>query len=443
MSERNKLALEVQASAILEKSIQNNNPSIWNNWRAENKGNIIDLRSANIAGGNLSRYELTKVDLSGVSLKGCVLKSVTLTNSLLNNADFSDCVIKKSTFFKSTFLNSNFTDATIDESTFFNASFQGAKFYQTMIRKSGFCGTNFSDSKLNSIKADRTDFSNCDFSEASMRFAHLINVNLNHSNLWKTDLSDAEITGVSLYNAARADWIISRVKCDYLYVDEKRDRRVPSTRKFKKGEFERKFKKLPSFDIEVNKISDLQFLTKIADLYNQQTNCDLALKSIDIPCETAVFTVLRKEDLVKTENEIRLLKDRHMLLEGRYSNEKEHNKLLLEMVTNMGNVNITNNVHGNISGQINGDYGKLNISNNYSVSHDKIKKIEEEINGHSDIADGVKEDLLNTLRETFFSKGKEVTKECLSEFMDKVKNYIAPYILPSMLHLNDLLTQLS
>lgn len=87
-----------------------------------------------------------------------------------------------------------------------------------------------------------------DLTEADLTEADLTGAELTGADLIQTNLSQAIITGVHLYGTARDNWIIDGITCDYLYWDEYSKERTPKDRNFRSGEFEERYKQLPTFE---------------------------------------------------------------------------------------------------------------------------------------------------------------------------------------------------
>lgn len=70
----------------------------WNNWRKENPHIIPDLRDANVAGVDLSQFNLKKANLMGANLSqtnltGTNLSKADLTSVKANNTDFCQAIL--------------------------------------------------------------------------------------------------------------------------------------------------------------------------------------------------------------------------------------------------------------------------------------------------------------------------------------------------------------
>lgn len=227
--------------------ILNQGVEIWNKWRednrwtAEHKWIDVDLSGANLMGANLMGAELRLADLRKANLNGVNLSEANLNGVNLCGADLSG-------------------------SNLMEANLIGAELNEAILTEANLFMADLSDANLCEASMNRTD----------LRLARLIN----------TNLSNATLTGSCLYGTARDDWIIDGVKCDYVYwngdipllgtdTEKKqweREHRFPKDRDFEHGEFEKRYKQMPTISEHFDQKS-------VVDLVRQNESNILEFKS--------------------------------------------------------------------------------------------------------------------------------------------------------------------
>jgi hypothetical protein len=69
-----------------------------------------------------------------------------------------------------------------------------------------------------------------DFTGASLVSFNLCNADFHKAKLINTNLTKANITGAKLYGAARDDWKIDGIQCEYVFWDAEGKERTPKDR---------------------------------------------------------------------------------------------------------------------------------------------------------------------------------------------------------------------
>jgi uncharacterized protein YjbI with pentapeptide repeats len=216
-------------------------------------------------------------------------------------------------------------------------------------------GANLSRANLSRVDLQRAELiganlSGADLCDAVLQGAKLDRANLNGANLERADLRgadliqitlcEANITGGYLYGTARDDWIIDDIKCDYVYWDAASKKRTPPDRNFRPGEFEERYKQLPTFEyafehgitlIDIAMIN--QIVNNIKDLH---PDWELKIDSFHSRGQPHANFTIREKDLIaqafsqiKTKYEATLNR-----LKGQY---EESNRILSEIVKELTN----------------------------------------------------------------------------------------------------------
>lgn len=211
---------------------------IWNEWREENPG-PPDLRGTDLSEMKLRNVNFTWTDLREANLCWADLYEADFYSSDLRGAEFEQAELHRANFEDATLNEANLREANLEQ-----ADFSGACLFRVNLRG------------------------------ANLRGAKLLNSYLEEANLIKADLSEGDLTGGYLYGTARDNWIIDGITCRYIYWDDRpnfkggeedldkrwwQEHRIPKDRDFALGEFEERYKQLPTFigSLEKNSIADL------------------------------------------------------------------------------------------------------------------------------------------------------------------------------------------
>lgn len=167
---------------ILQKSIDADDPSIWNLWKAAHQRLLPDLCGINlnkdsIALSKLFGYNFEKVNLQQSSFYRQTIEDVNFNNADMENVDLSESVID-------------------------NCSFKGAN--------------------LRGCNAIATVFKN-----STLRNAGCI-----ESIFMKTHFFRSDVSGISLFGTHLEHCSIKESKCECIYLDKDRIKRVPKTGEF-------------------------------------------------------------------------------------------------------------------------------------------------------------------------------------------------------------------
>ena len=314
MEEKEHVALLKQEHVALLKQGVNN----WNEWR-ENNPDIrpylsrADLNDADLSDANLTdaylgdaylqHTNLARADLSGADLSEAYLMFANLSNANLSSANLIDAYLSDTNLIKA-----NFTDADLTGAELYDADLTGAEFYRADLTDAKLNGADLRNADLSEADLSEADLRNADLSGADLRNADLRYANLRHANLSASKLIDANLTGTQalaanfenaiLTGACIEDWNtnnittnLNEVICDYVYLQEGQQKRIPLDRDFTSGEFsklfqsDRSYSKLSVLETLINRFEKLlnenpqgheslfhEFLTKnpaLLDVYGE------------------------------------------------------------------------------------------------------------------------------------------------------------------------------
>jgi len=220
----------------------------------------INLKSAYLAGINFDNKNFTEADLSGSTLENASLKNVNLSKVQASSVNFR---------------GANLTGSNLEE-----ANLSRAIFENTCLKKA-----NLNKVQAQSVEFKGADLHGTDFRNADLRFATFSNV---------------KISGIKLYAASYEGWILDVVECDYVYLDKEGIEKYPKDREFRSGEFEERYKTLPTieyyFEHGFTPI-DTVIMNKVVQTINEtHPEFELRLNNFQSGSQPhAVFTVIHKE----------------------------------------------------------------------------------------------------------------------------------------------------
>lgn len=168
---------------------------------------------------------------------------------------------------------------------------------------------NLSGSDLNGANLSEAIIFKADLSGANLSGADLSGANLNLANLINAVFRKATLTGASLWQIQRDGWVIEGVICEQFFDDKLGKHKVPKGRDFERGEFERFFTSLPTFEyIFENGMHPLDpfFMNQVAEeISRQNPEYELEVDSIKVKGDkpSIKFTVIG-EYLDKAEEQV-------------------------------------------------------------------------------------------------------------------------------------------
>ncbi len=203
----------------------------------------VNLVNANLTNADLYNANFTKTNLSGANLSGACLMDADLIESNCSNAVFSGVDLFNTNLIEVNFSGADFSHTDLHGIDFSNCQMRGVNLYSCELSQSNLSGVNLDDSILSDSYLHSAILKG-----ASIRHAELKNTNLIYADLRECNLSESDITGANIFMCAKDNWIIKRIKCDYIYSDLDGKIRYPENRDFESDEFEKIFSFLPTVE---------------------------------------------------------------------------------------------------------------------------------------------------------------------------------------------------
>ena len=228
---------------MIDANLNGANVELANLYRADlTAANLTEtnLTAANLVRANLSQANLWAANLSGATMHETTLCKANLESANLKDTDLRRANLKGACLKKATLLGSDLSEADLSEANLTSVDLFEAFLYKTILVE--------------------TNLELADLRYSDMCKARLERANLTEARLMGTKLEDATLTGAYLYGTVRDDWIINKIRCEYVYWDYKpvfkkdegeqeeqwkREHRVPKDRNFAPGEFEQLYMQPP------------------------------------------------------------------------------------------------------------------------------------------------------------------------------------------------------
>ena len=166
-------------------SILRQGAEAWNNWRAKNREQRIDLVGADLSGTNLAGVKLMGINLRDANLHYADLSRAQLSGAELNEADLSYATL---------------IDANINSAFLFKANLSHANLSLAILSEASLRLADFRFAILNDADLSHADLSHADFSGAKLN-----NVYLQRANIVGTNFSEANLTGCHIYGISAWD----------------------------------------------------------------------------------------------------------------------------------------------------------------------------------------------------------------------------------------------
>ena len=425
---------------ILKKGVK-----VWNKWREENINNTPDLLGATLSKATLSKANLCGACLNDSTLRRATLARADLTEATLARADLSvanlseatlsEADLREATLWRACLREADLRRSDLCKADLREADLRGADLRVACLNEANLCGAHLRGADLrgaNLIQADLrgADFSEADLCKANLRGAYLNNANLRNSKLTNcicvnteftdVDLEHADLTGIIFKRTVTFGWNIEGVTCDYIFLDEERNKRQPEYRDFEPGEFEDFYQSLPTmefvfkhgmkwFDVLIMDRIDKEFQTEKPELGMKLLSIDgrgknpRAVFSVasDGMCDTAL-----KELISQYEEKVHMLKNHNnqLFLLALQSRDEPRTQ-----ITTGGEV------HDVIAPQ--GDCIINNITINQTI--EKIKEIAEK-EPEASFTDKSKKKFLEILDEALMDAGTDALKKAAGNIIKLV-----------------------
>ncbi|MCP4106915.1 MAG: pentapeptide repeat-containing protein [Desulfobacteraceae bacterium] len=306
---------------ILNKGVRN-----WNKWREKNSRifpdlNEADLIGADLSGANFRGVNLSEANLNNTSLWGTDLRAANLICADLVGSNLSGSNLAGANLRRADLRGANLIESDLRGVNLRKADLRDARLRTAYLRKANLWGADIRGANLSETNLIKADLRGADLREANLSYAYLI----------RTNLTGANISGVILFGAARDDWKIDRIKCDYVYFGLGRERREPADRDFDMGEFEDRFNKLPTIEYYFKNgftAADAYIMEQVV-LIVKQKNPEFELKLDSFLLRgrpRAVFSILHRD---YADNAYKQIKN---CFETRVKGQRKHVTELLSMI---------------------------------------------------------------------------------------------------------------
>jgi uncharacterized protein YjbI with pentapeptide repeats len=173
---------------------------VWNSWRKQHSGALLDLRGANLfqaslsgadlREANLSRADLFRANLFQASLSRADLREANLSGTDLRGANLSNANLNNANLRGANLFQASLSGANINRADLNGADLSNANLFQANLN-----GADLSNANLSGASLYGTDFFGADLSRADLSRAVLV-----RTNLINTTLKDCNIYGISVWD---------------------------------------------------------------------------------------------------------------------------------------------------------------------------------------------------------------------------------------------------
>ncbi len=281
-----------------------------------------DLSSAYLVGANLSETNLGGANFSHANLKGANLSSTYLVDAnfidaYLVGADLSGAYLKSANLTRAILVDANLSSADLSIAYLSGTNLKGANLSSTYLVGANLSRAILVGANLCSAKLSIADLSGANLSETNLSGATLNGANLCSTNLSNTDLKDsnlvsvdfeyadlteADISGANIFHYKTHGWKIEGIKCTHVYnyssytsIKEREKSRI----NFEKGQFEEKYKAMPTIELLLSgglRIPDLYKMYKTIEKMNKKYNAGLELSEMKSELNGIAYTLKAKSD---------------------------------------------------------------------------------------------------------------------------------------------------
>ncbi len=402
---------------LSDANLENANLSFANLSNADLRGANLskaDLGSANLTGAILTSANLIGANLSGANLSGANLSGANLSGAYLVETNLAEAILIEANLSLSDLTGANLCYADLTKAFMLEANLADADLVEAKLVNANLFNSILLEANLSKANLYKTCLSGAILTEANLSESSLLEADLKLADLRKSKLAYADITGIKLYGTATFDWFIDNVKCHYIYLDEKGSVRTPANRDFKKHEFEKQFKNMPTLELLYESgmsAFDPAIIATIISLSNvSHPHLELKLDSInfggDVPKVIVQMKAQNQEnesiELLKNELE-RVRKDKNHLKSILNSSMESHSKLIDYMSNNTKSVIVkgdyidNSNSKGNIS--IAKKIGTVSYKEEMDISKEQFEDLKSLILG-------LKPEILKEIKKVFKTNTK-------------------------------------
>ena len=192
---------------LLKKCSDKKDITEWNQYRAENPYEDIELEEANFEGAYLEGVFLNntyKVGFEGkvISLYG----EVHLTNAVFRYANLKNAKLQRANIKKADFMWADFEGAELHEINIEEASLALANLKNTNLSESHLERTELSDTKLNGAKLNSAHLEGVKFYDTHLQGAKLVGACLQGAEFYSADIRGTDFNGSMVNSETKIFW---------------------------------------------------------------------------------------------------------------------------------------------------------------------------------------------------------------------------------------------
>ena len=165
----------------------------------------LDLRGADLRGGQLLDADLSRAMFHHAHLSGVNFAHTDLTDSFLSHADLSQAEFHDVNFTRTRIWSANLSGAMLQDADLPGIDFHNAKLVGANLFRANLSGANFQDAKAANAWFERANLSDSVFLGADLSGARLAGADLSGARLAGADLSGAHFWDADLNRANFAD----------------------------------------------------------------------------------------------------------------------------------------------------------------------------------------------------------------------------------------------
>ncbi len=202
--------------------------------------------------------------------------------------------------------------ADLSNADLFLAQIPRANLMNAKLIRADLKGANLRNAKLNEVDLSEAELNNADLSSAVLSGANLTNTDLESIDFEYADLTEADISGANIFHIKTHGWKIEGIKCTHVYNYSKsvpEDDREKSRIDFKEGEFEAKYKKMPTIELVLSgglRFQDILKIYKTIEEMKTKYNTILELSEMKSEPDGVAYRLIAKSEngLMKAANNL-------------------------------------------------------------------------------------------------------------------------------------------
>ena len=187
---------------------------VWNKWREEKYGELVDLSGADLSKADLAYANLQNADLRHANLSNAKLwmshlcdtnlRYANLVKADLRHADLRGAKLQGTTLIEANLQEANLQKADLSGSTLrkadlYKADLSSTNFYQAHLSSADLTDANLQDANLLNTLLDATNFMGADLTGAFICDAILRNTNLFQTKIENATISKCYVYGVNVW----------------------------------------------------------------------------------------------------------------------------------------------------------------------------------------------------------------------------------------------------